>query len=48
MNLIDLLPLTKRQREELAKEMGIVAVGRESLCEKCMNFGILCIPQNLP
>ena len=63
MNLIDLLPLTKRQRirhlpqetlearqrrEELAKEMGVPAVGGGSLYERCADFGILCIPQNLP
>jgi len=63
MNLIDLLPLTKRQNiqylpqetpeahqqcEELAKEIGVLAVGRESLYKRCMDFGILCIPQNLP
>jgi len=63
MNLIDLLPLTKRQhirylpqetpeacqqREELAKEIGVPAVGGESPCERCADFGILCIPQNLP
>jgi len=59
MNLIDLPPLTKRQRiqylpqetpearqrrEELAKEMGVPAVGGESSCERCADFGILCIP----
>jgi len=63
MNLIDLLPLTKRQRirylpqetpearqqrEELAKEMGVSAVGRGNPCERCTDFGILCISQNLP
>jgi len=63
MNLIDLLPLTKRQRirylpqetpearqqcEELAEEMGVPAVGGGSLCERCTDFGILCISQNLP
>jgi len=62
MNLIDLPPLTKRQRirylpqetpearqrrEELVKEMGVPAVGGESLCERCADFGILCISQNL-
>ena len=62
MNLIDLPPLTKRQRirhlpqetpearqrrEELAKEMGVPAVGGGSPCERCADFGILCIPQNL-
>ena len=63
MNLIDIPPLTKRQRirylpqetpearqrrEELAKEMRVPAVGAGSLCERCVDFGILCIPQNLP
>jgi len=62
MNLIDLLPLTKRQcvrylpqetleshqrREELAREMGTPVVGGGSLCERCADFGILCIPQSL-
>jgi len=62
MNLIDLLPLTKRQRirylpqetpearerrEELAKKMGVSAVGGGNPCERCADFGILCIPQNL-
>jgi len=63
MNLIDLPPLTKRQRirylpqetpearqrrEELVKEMEVPAVGGENPCERCADFGILCIPQNLP
>ena len=63
MNLIDLPPLTKRQRirylpqetpearqrrEELAKKMRVSAVSRGNLCERCADFGILCIPQNLP
>jgi len=63
MNLINLPPLTKRQRirylpqetpearqqrEELAKEMGVSAVGGGNPCERCADFGILCIPQNLP
>ena len=62
MNLIDLLPLTKRQRvrylpqetpearqrcEELAREMGTPVVGGGSLCERCADFRILCIPQTL-
>ena len=62
MNLIDLPPLTKRQRiryllketleacqqcEKLAREMGTSVVGGRSLCERCTDFGILCIPQNL-
>jgi len=63
MNLIDLPPLTKRQRvrylpqetpearqrcEELAREMGTPVVGGGSPCERCADFGILCIPQTLP
>jgi len=63
MNLIDLPPLTKRQRvrylpqetpeacqqcEELAREMGTSVVGGGSPCERCTDFGILCIPQTLP
>jgi len=63
MNLIDFLPLTKRQHirylpketseahqqcEELAKEMGIITVGEGSPCERCVDFRILYIPQNLP
>ena len=62
MNLIDLPPLTKRQRvrylpqetpearqrhEELAREIGMSVVGEGSLCERCMDFGILCISQTL-
>jgi len=62
MNLIDLPPLTKRQRvrylpqetpearqqcEELAREMGTPVVGGGSPCERCVDFGILCIPQTL-
>jgi len=63
MNLIDLLPLTKRQhvqylpqetpeacqrREELAREMETSVVGGGSPCERCADFGILCISQTLP
>jgi len=59
MNLINLLPLTKRQRvrylpqetpetrqqrEELAREMGMLVIGGESPCERYADFGILCIP----
>ena len=62
MNLIDLPPLTKRQRvcylpketseqcrarEEMAKELGIKPIGGENPCERCANFGILCLPQDL-
>jgi len=63
MNLIDLPPLTKRQRlrylpketpesvqqrEELARQTGMTVVGGGSPCERCADFGILCIPQTLP
>jgi len=63
MNLIDLPPLTKRQRlhylpketpeslqqrKELARQTGTTVVGGESPCERCADFGILCIPQTLP
>jgi len=63
MNLIDLPPLTKRQRlhylpketpeasqqhEELARQMGTTVVGGGNPCERCVDFGILCIPQTLP
>jgi len=34
--------------EELAREMGVPIVGGGSPCERCADFGILCIPQNLP
>jgi len=59
MNLLDYLPLTKRQRvrylsqetpearqrrEELSREMGTSVVGGGNLCEKCVDFRILCIP----
>jgi len=62
MNLLDYLPLTKRQRvrylpqetpearqrrEELSREMGTSVVGGGNLCEKCVDFRILCIPQAL-
>jgi len=40
--------LEARERcEELAREMGTSVVGGGSLCERCADFGILCIPQNL-
>jgi len=63
INLIDLLPLMKRQwvwylpketpeqrweREEMARELGIEPMGASSPCERCANFGILCLPQDLP
>ena len=41
-------PEARQRREKLAKEMGVSAVGRGNSCERCADFGILCIPQNLP
>jgi len=38
----------RQRREEWAKEMGVPLVGGGSPCERCADFGILCIPQNLP
>jgi len=37
-----------QRHEELAREMGVPIVGGGSPCERCADFGILCIPQNLP
>jgi len=41
-------PEARQRREEVAREMGVSVVGRGSLCKRCADFGILCIPQNLP
>jgi len=41
-------PEARQQCEKLAREMGTSVVGGGSLCERCADFGILCIPQNLP
>jgi len=40
-------PEARQRREEVAREMGVSTVGGGSLCERCADFGILCIPQNL-
>ena len=37
----------RRVREEMAKEPGIEPIGEENPCERCANFGILCLPQDL-
>ena len=37
----------RQRRQEVAREMGIPIVGGGSSCERCADFGILCIPQNL-
>jgi len=62
MNLIDFLPLTKRQHiqylpketpeahqrcEELIRKIGTSVVSGGSPYERYVDFGILCIPQNL-
>ena len=38
----------RRSREEMVKELGIEPMGGENPCERCANFGILCLPQDLP
>jgi len=37
-----------QEREAMAKELGIEPIGGENPCERCANFGILCLPQDLP
>ena len=37
-----------QRHEELAKEMGVTAMDGGSPCEKYVDFGILCMSQNLP
>jgi len=37
----------RQRRQEMAREMGVPIVGGGSPCERCADFGILCIPQNL-
>jgi len=34
----------RRAKEEMAKELGIEPMGEENPCERCANFGILCLP----
>jgi len=41
-------PEARQQREELAREMGVPIIGGGSPCERCVDFRILYIPQNLP
>jgi len=38
----------RQEREEMARELGIEPMGAGSPCERCANFGILCLPQDLP
>jgi len=37
-----------QERKELARELGIEPMGGETPCERCANFGILCLLQDLP
>ena len=41
-------PEARQRCQEVAREMGIPIVGGGSPCKRCADFGILCIPQNLP
>ena len=41
-------PEQRREREEMMRELGIEPMGGGSPCERCANFGILCLPQDLP
>jgi len=41
-------PEARQRCQEMAREMGVSIVGGGSPCERCADFGILCIPQNLP
>ena len=41
-------PEARQRRVELSREMGMSVVGRGNPCERCADFGILCIPQALP
>jgi len=36
-----------RARKEMAKELGIEPIGGENPCERCANFSILCLLQDL-
>jgi len=38
----------RREREEMARELGLEPMGGGNPCERCANFGILCLPQDLP
>jgi len=40
-------PEQRREREETAKELGIEPIGIGSSYERCANFGILCLSQDL-
>jgi len=40
-------PEQRWEREEMARELGLEPMGRGNPCERCANFGILCLPQDL-
>jgi len=40
-------PEARQRHEELAKEIGVLVMGGGSPCERCVDFRILCISQNL-
>jgi len=46
--LLQETPEDRQRHQEVAREMGVPIVGGGSPCERCADFGILCIPQNLP
>ena len=41
-------PEQHREHKEIARELGLEPMGGGSPCERCANFGILCLPQDLP
>ena len=41
-------PEARQRHEELSKEIGTSVVGGGNPCERCADFGILCISQTLP
>ena len=36
-----------QERKEIVKKLGIELMGGKNPCERCTNFGILCLPQDL-
>jgi len=41
-------PEQHQEQEEMTRELGIEPMGAGSPCERCANFGILYLPQDLP
>jgi len=46
--LLQETPEARQRHEELSREIGASVVGGGNPCERCTDFGILCIPQALP